>query len=489
MSNLLNFLEDLSITPRRASVADGGEYHSLCPTCGDGGKGRESDRFHIWPEKENKNGLCVGRFWCRQCGISGDTIEFLMKFHNLSFAGACAQLGIKLEGNNSTGYRVPKTPRPPVKSEFQPRTYPLPAQLWSQRAAAFVEDCHNRLLNRPDALAWLAERGVCREAVKEFRLGYNESSKGGDRYRPRSVWGLQEKVVDGKTKKLWLPKGWVIPAMTIDDIVFQLRIRRTNEDIARFAPDVKYLMIQGSSPATMVLHPLADVFAVVECGFDAILIAMQMEGKVGAVTTWNSSARPDLYAHSVLQGSDCILNALDFDKAGGNEQLWWRDTYRQNRRWPVPVGKDPGDAFKSGVDIGRWLLAGMPKGLAERIGGVQQQEALPVEKVREPEKQQDVAEVVTDREEKISENQDSTGGEGGYGSDIEELKALLAESNGFFRIYDHGNGIGPEIDKEWSERNKEKRKRITNLLYVSDEVNNVISRLEDGMYNHITLPA
>ena len=374
MSNLLNLLENLGIAYRRASVAHGGEYHSACPGCGDGGKGKNSDRFHVWPDKPT-GGLCVGRFWCRQCGLSGDTIEFLVKFGNMSFPAACAELGINLPNNPSHGARCPKTPMVPSQGGFSqgPREYALPSATWSEKAAAFLDDCHQRLLDRPDELSWLAARGIDRQAVLTYRLGYNESSKGRDRYRPRKVWGLSEEMnAKGKPSKLWLPRGWVIPLITEDGTIIQLRVRRLDADIAAFMDNIKYLMIKGSCPGTMVLHPEAEAHAVVESGFDAILIASQLSGLVGAVTTWNSSAKPDALSSAVLHKSPCILNCLDFDAAGRNEQLWWSETFRRNKRWPPPVGKDPGEAFQAGIDIREWIIKGLPPGLVWKVTGLQQ---------------------------------------------------------------------------------------------------------------------
>ena len=43
-----------------------------------------------------------------------------------------------------------------------------------------------------------------------------------------------------------------------------------------------------------------------------------------------------------------ILVALDFgdgDLAGAKGWPWWQGQFSQARRWPVPAGKDPGEAF------------------------------------------------------------------------------------------------------------------------------------------------
>lgn len=370
MSNLLTLLENKGIRPKKVSSAYGGEYASHCPCCGDDGKGKDSDRFHIWPYRDS-NGHGSGRYWCRKCGASGDNIQFLIDIDKLTFREACTELGISLPDNQQTPVRT-STPTVPRQQDHQPREYPLPSEAWIAAATSFLADCQMRLAARSDAMKWLADRGIGEETAQRYGLGYNESSRGGDRYRPRSRWGLPSlRNDDGKEKKLWLPRGWVVPLFDERGRVIQLRVRRLNEDITRFASDIKYLMITGSCPATMVLHPDADAHAVVESGLDAVLLAGLFSGALGAVTTWNASARPDVVADAILQRSDCVLDCLDFDAAGSEQHLWWEKRYRRHKRWPVPLGKDPGDAYKAGVDLRAWILAGLPTGLAMRLGAAE----------------------------------------------------------------------------------------------------------------------
>jgi DNA primase len=382
--DLKDYLENLGITPRKASTADGGEYSSSCPACGDGGKGLRSDRFRIWPAKKNDGGLCVGRFWCRRCGVSGDTIEFLQQFHNMDFHEACESLGITLTHRSTGSFK--KYNAPPVAKMIQgwvPKTYPLPADLWQEKAGNLLADCKSRLPTDGEALAFLADRGISEAVAVEYGLGFNLSSKGKDRYRPRASWGLPAKG-GGKKQALWIPRGWVIPCFR-DDKLVQLRIRRIDSDIKEFAPEIKYLPLDGSSMATMVLNPQADIFAVVECGFDAILLASIFGDLIGIVTTWNSSARPDTYAHNLLAASSFIINLLDFDKGGNDQQAWWCETYPQNfRPEPPSLGCDPGEMFEGGVDIKSWLLAAVPRGLQIRIGGAPPVQQPPLPAAQKP---------------------------------------------------------------------------------------------------------
>lgn len=371
MSDLLSLLQNRGITPRKNSTNHGGEYCSSCPVCGDGGKGKESNRFHIWPNREN-GGKCVGRFWCRKCGISGDTIAFLQKVDALSYPQACAELGIPLEQRTyqpRSRYQAPPI-APPPSTEWSPRTYPAPSPVWMEKAANLLADCQARLFATQDALDWLERRGITMEMASTYGLGYNLSSKGKDRYRPHALWDLPKKMQGKKEKRMWIPRGWVIPSFNAAGKIVQLRIRRRNEDVAAFAGNIRYLPVDGSSMATMVLHPGAEVVVVVESGFDAILLAGITGGRIGAMTTWNSSARPDAYAHGLLAQASLILGALDYDEGGDNEQAWWCGHYRHYRRLAqLPGGaKDPGDAAAAGADLYAWLVDGLPRGLKIKLG-------------------------------------------------------------------------------------------------------------------------
>lgn len=364
-------LQNRGLTPRKISSSHGGEFCSPCPVCGDGGKGLQSDRFHVWPNRET-GGKAVGKFWCRQCLISGDTISFLQQVDGLDFQAACAELGIALDRTgaaSSSRYQAPPASTTPLY-QWQPTTYSKPGEVWQTKAANLLADCQVRLHDDTQAMAWLNERGITADMAATYGLGYNRSSKGKDRYRPRTLWGLPQKMQGTKEKRLWIPQGWVIPSRDLQGNVIQLRIRRRNQDIAAFGDNIKYLPIDGSSMATMILHPEAEVFVVVESGFDAILLAGITDGRVGAICTWNDAARPDVIAHGILSAAPCILGGLDYDHGGDNQQAWWQSQYRQYRRLdPLPDGaKDPGDAAKAGADLYGWLVDGLPRGLQIKLG-------------------------------------------------------------------------------------------------------------------------
>jgi len=82
---------------RLAKVAstNQGEWAGPCPFCG----GR--DRFRLWPFEGS-----TGRWWCRQCGKTGDGIALFMQLNTTNFAEAKAFFGIN-KASGTLRWRAP----------------------------------------------------------------------------------------------------------------------------------------------------------------------------------------------------------------------------------------------------------------------------------------------------------------------------------------------------------------------------------------------
>jgi len=113
------------------------------------------------------------------------------------------------------------------------------------------------------------------------------------------------------------------------------------------------------------------VAVVIEAELDAWALFSAAGDLVGAYAIGNSSAKPDAASAARLRRLDLILVATDFDepdakgeRPGTKAARWWLEQFPQACRWPVPSGKDPGDAFKAGVNLRQWIAAGLPAGLA-----------------------------------------------------------------------------------------------------------------------------
>lgn len=346
---------------KRISSAKGGEYAGPCPvksTCNGSGE----DRFHIWPEQDDH-----GSWWCRKCEKGGDAIQFLMDVEGLSFPEACKALGKELPEQQEM--RTPQMSKPSGDS-WQPKTPAAPAGLWREHAEKFLAWTQQQLIDLGEGpgtpLYYLAGRGIRKETAIKFGLGWNPGEKGKDCYRAREAWGLDTILKDGKKKKLWLPIGLVIPFLS-QGVLRRLRIRIPKD---RRTPEFStpYFIVPGSAMDTFVTTNSAKAYVIIEAELDAILVAQEATGlQVGAMAMGNSSAKPTAAAEALLAATLHIANALDYDfreenkeNPGGVAWLWWKKQFPQAERWPVPVGKDPGDAWQAGVNIREWVTAGLP---------------------------------------------------------------------------------------------------------------------------------
>lgn len=323
---LLDLVRADGLMPQKATSANGGEYHCPCPGCG--GK----DRFIIWDR--------VNHYFCRRCEKKGDAIQYLRDFHRLSYSAACAHIGIELPNYKETSQK---------KSGFEPKTFQSPSLRWRQSASEFVRSTHQNLFHSGYALGLFLQRGFSLKTMKECKVGWNSRSL----WMPRDLWGLS----DSEDKKVWLPKGLVLP--TFDNKTqepIKIKIRRDeweeNDDFPKYV-EISGGMQTPSTYGNMLNKPII----VVESEFDAILIQQVAGDIVSPMALGGSSKRPDAEAHEILLRAPTILVSLDVDSAGAIAYQWWKKTYPNAELWLAPIGKSPGDAHEKGIGLREWIAA------------------------------------------------------------------------------------------------------------------------------------
>lgn len=374
---IVDALRQIGIEPKRVSAA---EWASPCPGCGG------QDRFRSWPGEAEG-----GRWLCRQCGKTGDLIQFFREFAGMSFKEAALAAGQATKIKPGAG-RVavrPTAAAPASRPTWKPVAHPLPPEKWRVKAGAFVDWCHAQLLASPALLAWLEnERGLSRETVERHKLGLNPGRDGQDLYRARSAWGLDKELNDrGRERRLWLPRGLVLPAFDpASGELLRVKIRRWKrsdglpsdlapafEDGPEWARQAPYSEIRGSSEATMRLpatEATARAWVIVESELDGLLVHQEAGDMACVVVLGSASRRPDAPTAEALRTAAVILVALDVGDEPGADPAerqawnWWIPTFPGAEVWPVPVGKDPGEAWRAGVNLRSWVVAGLPPALA-----------------------------------------------------------------------------------------------------------------------------
>jgi hypothetical protein len=325
--NLLELIEETGLKPRKTSNSHGGEYHCPCPSCGG------DDRFMFWPQ--------TGRYWCRQCEANGDEIQFCKDFQGLPFHSALA----KVKGSCFLPIAKSKT--------SSPRPITVDSSCWEQKADKFVKNSHHNLLTNPNALNSVQARGLSIETIKHHHLGWNPRSL----FPQKEEWGFEKKSESDERRKILLPPGIVIPAFQ-NNMLRKIKIRRSDwKEDSDFG---KYHIVCGSLNFMPVFGDLlCPVTVIVEAEFDAMLVAQEVNGLCSCLSVGGVSKPRSSETDEWLRNRDLILFALDFDDAGKKKYPDWQETYPNLRPWPVPKEKSPGDYFKAGGDINRWIASGM----------------------------------------------------------------------------------------------------------------------------------
>ncbi|MDI6688197.1 MAG: primase-helicase zinc-binding domain-containing protein, partial [Desulfobacterales bacterium] len=346
----MNVLElaQVKVELKKVASTHGGEYQGPCPGCGG------EDRFHVWPEKNDGQ----GSYWCRGCEKSGDNIQFLRDFEGLSFREACDRLDVTVPD-----HRALYVPVSHSRKEFEPSDYEPPSDIWQERAEKLTAWAHKNLIKNVEIINWLAKRGIKEKTAIRYRLGWNPGENGKDIYRARKAWGLP-KIMNsqGRPRAVWIPVGLVIPCIS-NNIIYRIRIRRPE---GSNPTDPRYYVIPGSSMKTMLLEANRQVFVIVESELDAFLVSQYEQA--GAMAVGSATAKPDSEAYNILKKCLQILVSLDFDSAGAKAINWWKESFLNCIRWPVSVGKDPGEAYQLGMDFEKWLKAGMPPAMVIKNG-------------------------------------------------------------------------------------------------------------------------
>lgn len=378
MKTVFDLMAERGLGGKRVSGTNGGEYHGPCPGCGG------VDRFHVWPHQNDG----AGSWWCRGCQTGGDPITFLMVFDGLPFRAAAEAVGRAVDRRGSglfskkaLGRLMPPHPEAWTPSEASPREG-VNFELWQEKAAAFVEWAAARLLESPEPLGFLAARGITAETAIRFRLGWNPGADGKPAiFRPRQAWGLPKEERAGKERRLWLPRGLVIPFFNDGSCLpMRIRIRRPTDDLtADFGQ--RYIVVPGSRMERMLIDPKNRVFFVVESELDAVLISQDAGLLAGAIALGTSHAKPDQACHAALSNAISIIVSLDNDEAGQSAQEWWGRQYRAAKIRPVPGVKDPGEM---GAALKPWILSVLPPAVTMFLKD-REQAAAPVQGPPKPE--------------------------------------------------------------------------------------------------------
>lgn len=318
------------------------EYAGPCPFCGG------TDRFIVWTQPDQGN----PRFWCRQCTISGDAIDLLVKRDNLSFAEAIERLGVTTHVPSRPTPRRQAPRKKLVSEQGEPAALADPA--WQQAALSFVETSVHHLWQPQGkvALNYLHQRGLADEVIRTAQLGFNPTGT-------RMTWGSEE---------VWLHAGIVIPWL-IESHYWKVNIRRRPSELK--PSDNRYQHAKGSANGLYGADALCRgcTAIMVEGEFDALSIASNVPAhyletyRIVPVATGSVSGAHLLRWVAKIAQADRIILAFDADSPGdanspGEKAAeYWKKILKSRAVRLRPTQHDVTDMVKAGENLSDWIAS------------------------------------------------------------------------------------------------------------------------------------
>ena len=299
----------LDVIPTPLTRVSPDEWHGPCPKCGG------TDRFIVWPKD--------GRYWCRQCGAKGDTLQAARDFLGHSFRKAAELAGKTLKPGE----------RPAISPIGWQVTQDFPSRAWQGGFGVFAQACLENLWDPHGcaALDYLRGRGFANSVIDDAGLGFN----------PQGVQHCG----------LWVDSGITIP-VCVGGSLRQLNVRR-------LSGEPKYRMVQGSRPALWgadQVNPRLPA-VLVESVLDALSIYQVASDLVTPLATGSTSHCRRLPWIMATAVPELLLVAFDADDAGDTAADWWL-TMRHARRWRPAGGKDANDLLRAGT-LRAWIEEGI----------------------------------------------------------------------------------------------------------------------------------
>jgi hypothetical protein len=292
---------------------------------------------------------------CPSDASGGDVIAFYMAWKDVDFKTALRELSER----TGSGPAAPVPVSPPKVWEQPPQ--------WRVRAEEFVAYAQKNLNDSVTAYL-LEERGLSEESIRAFRLGYNPQ----DIFDDPSRWGL-----DGK--KVWLPRGVVIPGLWKDEAHY-IKIRRPleNDPLGRYipkwnskdvAPDMKFGGPRGGKSILFRIdwNTHLPVLILTEGEWDTMILWDHALDLCDAGTIGGAQSKFDLLDLAQFTRYQKIFVVHDDDKAGdkGREYINSLKAISPRIESIRPPAHDLTNFWKSGGNLRRWVAGYVAQALKE----------------------------------------------------------------------------------------------------------------------------
>lgn len=324
------------------------EVHSNCPWC-PGSK----DGFIMQPE--------IGRYShairSSGCGRTGDGIDFLKEYCNMTHQEACEVLGLEQNADF--------IPSSPFKSAQNTKESPPPAR-WQETGSIMVKHAELALWSPAGAtmLDYLRGRGLKDETIRKHRLGYIPLQPDGRFYQSSfETWGLTPDMLsEDQVKKgcVRVPNGILIPWFE-GDTLWRLALKRPGEN-----PSYGQVMGSGEGMFNVSSIDMDKPCMIVEGELCAMSVDQEAGDLISCVATGSTTRGRLARWQSDLSFASFVLQSFDEDDAGDQGAEYWLKM-KNSMRWSPWFAKDLNDILQKkffewvteGVSIREWVEAGI----------------------------------------------------------------------------------------------------------------------------------
>jgi len=274
---LTMYEQDLQGMAKKVSSHRSGEWHGPCPVCGG------SKRFRIQPNHGD-----YGYFKCRDCGVGGDDVNYLVEIRGKPIAEAMREL----RGRATLTQPVRDAPKPSVRTDDN---------AWQNAARILCEEAHLCLLSvgGDRGMQYLKSRGLKDETIRGAGLGYISAA----RNETAGKWGMTGKDV-------YVPGPCVAIPRYRAERICGVKFRQLEGQ-------PKYLQVSGSQPVLYGADNIKHEYLIMTEGeFDCLLLRQETGGLCDVATI--GSASSDIPAEDILSLTSVnkALLAYDLDDAG-----------------------------------------------------------------------------------------------------------------------------------------------------------------------------
>jgi hypothetical protein len=345
IKSLIERYANIDVVGRLATVRGVTEYHSNCPWCGG------TDRFVTRPE--------TGQFSCAirssGCGRTGDGIDFLKEYMNMTHAEAMETLGIEQSADF-----VPA--KPSTQSQIA-KECPPPAR-WQETGKNLVERAQSALWSSAgkDMLTILRSRNLSDGIIKKKKYGYMPLQSNGRFYEDElENWGLTPEQTN--KDKVRIPNGILIPWFE-GNTLWRLALKRPDQPKGK-----DYGQVVGSGEGLYGVDAIQYDFPamMVESEFCQSAVEQESGDLVACVATGSTTrARLSRWV-AELHLASFTLQSFDEDEGGDAGAEYWESALKRCQRWSPWIAKDPNDLLmqkyfewvKEGFSIREWVEGGI----------------------------------------------------------------------------------------------------------------------------------